>query len=122
MSCGGCHLNRRRGFDRYLASTDGALVRLAASIRGLDVTGPGDALLTTAARALGRVRIALDLPYLASRSRLPLWPGALGYDYDPQDAAGRSAEGAQAVRELVARRTGRSYQCSPRQLRELTGG
>jgi 15-cis-phytoene synthase len=88
-------------FDRYLASTEGALFRMAASIRGLDFAGSGNELLTAAAGALGRVRVALDLPYLASRSRLPLWPGALGYDYDPQDAAGRSAEGAQAVHELV---------------------
>ncbi|MDO9384639.1 MAG: squalene/phytoene synthase family protein [Hyphomicrobiaceae bacterium] len=89
------------GFDGYLARTDGALLRLAASIRGLHVIEPQNDLLITAARALGRVRIALDLPYLASRSRLPLWQGALGYDYDPQEAAGRSAEGAQAMQELV---------------------
>jgi phytoene synthase len=88
-------------FDRYLTSTDGALVRLAGSIRGLNIAGSGNELLAAAARALGRVRIALDLPYLASRSRLPLWQGALGYDYDPQDVAGRSVEGAQAVRELA---------------------
>lgn len=99
-------------FARYLDGSDGMRLRLAAAILG---SGDGEAAascLSEAAQAVGRVRIALDLPYYAATGRLPLWPGASGNAVDAFDAGvvpdGRAAivtlaSGARLARERALR-------------------
>lgn len=61
-------------FDDYLAACDGSMFRLLAEVRGMENDHATDRLCAMAARASGRVRVALDLPHFAAMGRLPLWP------------------------------------------------
>lgn len=99
-------------FDAYLRRTDGGLLKLCATVRGVGQGLLAQDFLDAAARALGRVRIALDLPYFAAKARLPLWPGAIG-EASP-DAAGGAEEARRALGHL--QRGARSAQAEVLQL------
>lgn len=89
------------GFSRYLDDCDGMLLRLAASIRGLAAEPGAETFLAEAAQALGRMRVALDLPYFAAKGRLPLWPEATGSAQDLFDTES-APDGRQAIVSLAS--------------------
>lgn len=84
-------------FDSYADAVDGAMLRLSAGIRGIDVSTFDEADFSSAGRALARVRVALALPFFAAHARLPVWPGALGADVD----AGVADDGGQILHVLI---------------------
>lgn len=86
-------------FDAYLMCVDGGLLQLSAKVRGAQA-GVAKDLIAAATRGLGRVRIALDLPYFAAKGRLPLWLGAIGEAVGQSDAGGLE-EAGHALRELA---------------------
>lgn len=54
--------------------------------------------MAAAAQAVGRARVAVDLPYFAAMARLPLWPAAIGEAADVEAASGDASE---ALRQLT---------------------
>jgi 15-cis-phytoene synthase len=93
-------------FDTYLMRADGGLLNLGARVRGILQDGLAKDVVDAAARGLGRVRVALDLPYFAAKARLPLWDGATGAagpDGDAAEEANRAlAELARGARSALA--------------------
>lgn len=85
-------------FTDYLSRCDGEFLRLSAHLRGLDVQADRP-ILDAAAQALGRLRVALDMPYFAARGRLPLWAEAVGSSADAFDADALP-DGVRAIKVL----------------------
>lgn len=84
-------------FATYLDDADGGLLRLSAGIRGIHDDAAQE-MIVAAANAIGRVRVALDLPYFAANGRLPLWSDALGDASETNEMIGAR----QAIEKLVS--------------------
>jgi phytoene synthase len=62
----------RSAFETYLDETEGAAFRLARRILGADAADVPETLYSAAASALGRTQLALSLPRLLAKGRLPI--------------------------------------------------
>ena len=90
------------GFEDYLQSCDGALLTMQVRLCGRDPETFADDFIANAARALGAVRVALDLPMFAAHGRLPLWPGAFGWETSVSSVKPSSDDGRRAIVALAA--------------------
>jgi phytoene synthase len=71
----------QRAFAAYLDETEGAAIRLALDILGVEPSGP---LCLKAASALGCTRLALSLPRLLEKGRLPFPAADIAVTGDPR--------------------------------------
>jgi phytoene synthase len=94
----------RTAFEAYFDETEGAAFRLALSILGVAPAGVSDSLCRDAASAQGRTHLALSLPRLLAKGRLPFPAAEAAITGDPrqlgQDPARAAARRiAQALNE-----------------------
>jgi phytoene synthase len=94
----------RSAFEAYFDETEGAAFRLALRMLGVNAAGVPDSLCREAASALGRTHLALSLPRLLAKGRLPFPPDEAAITGDPrqlgQDPARTAARRiAQVLRE-----------------------
>lgn len=89
------------GFRQYVLDCDGALLTMKSHLSGLDPASLPEGLIGDAARALGALRVALDLPFFAAHRRLPLWPEAFGWDRSVSSVKPTAEDGRRAVATLI---------------------
>lgn len=74
----------RSALEAYLDETEGASFRLALYILGIEAAGVTGPLLRDAASALGRTQLALCLPRLLAKGRLPFPAAEAAITGDPR--------------------------------------
>jgi phytoene synthase len=84
----------RSAFDAYLDETEGAAFCLALRILGANAAEVSDPLCHKAASALGRTHLALSLPRLLAKGRLPFPPDEAAITGDPRQLAQDPASAA----------------------------
>ena len=91
-------------FEAYLDETEGAAFRLALAILGVPSKETPGPLCHAAASALGRAGLALSLPRLLAKGRLPLPPGEAAITGDPRQLAeGPARLAARSLASVLSR-------------------
>lgn len=93
-----------REFDAYVGETEGAALRLALDIVGIDRGALPPDVLDTGARALALTRLALTLPQHLAHGRLPVPAEYVRFARDPRGcSAAEAREAARAIMGELAR-------------------
>jgi phytoene synthase len=91
-------------FEAYLDETEGAAFRLALGVLGGPAAGTRELLCHTAASALGRAGLALTVPRLLAKGRLPFPPREAAITGDPRQLAeGPARAAARSVAQALSR-------------------
>jgi phytoene synthase len=89
-------------FESYVDAADGNLLRLNAAIRGAQNDENAELFLAGAAQVVGRVRVALDLPFFAAKGRFPVWSAVTGSSAADAFDAEAVPDGRAAIAALAA--------------------